>query len=88
MILIPSSFELLHLIQTLCRALECWIRRWLKEKAAISSVTWFLDPAGYFMPLWAEGIAVFVSEPVTGVIGKSKNRLARFLTHSGAPHLP
>lgn len=41
-------------------------------------VTWFLKLAGYFMPLWEEGIAVFVSEPVTGVIGKSKSRLARF----------
>lgn len=33
--MIPCSFELLQLFQTLCRALECWIRRWLKEKAAI-----------------------------------------------------
>lgn len=82
-----DSFELLHLIQTLCRALECWTRRWLK-KAVIFPVTWFLKPAGYFMPLWEEGIAVFVSGPVTGVIGKSKSRLARFLTHSGAQHSP
>lgn len=41
-------------------------------------LTWFLKLAGYFMPLWEERIAVFVSEPVTGVIGKSKSRLARF----------
>lgn len=40
------------------------------------------------MPLWEEAIAVFGSQPVTGVIGKSKSRLARFLTHSGAPHSP
>lgn len=40
-------------------------------------VTWFLKLAGYFMPLWKEEIAVFVSEPVTGVIEKSKSRLTR-----------
>lgn len=86
--MIPCSVELLHLIQTLCRALECWIRRWLKEKAAVFPVTWFLKLAGYIMPLWEEGIAVFVSEPVTVVIGKRKSRLVRFVTHSGALNSP
>lgn len=48
----------------------------------------FLKLAGYIMPLWEEGIAVFVSEPVTGVIGKRKSRLVRFVAHSGALNSP
>lgn len=37
---------------------------WLKEKAAIFLVSWFLKLAGNLMPLWEEGIAVSVSETI------------------------
>lgn len=47
-------------------------RPWLLEEAASFPVTWFLKLAGNYMPLWEEGIAVSVSEPVTGVVARAR----------------